>query len=61
MLGALHGFTWTLIVVPLLTWIVAGIGVFVAVKPSTAAGVQELKEQLTADLMAIKIAGESHA
>lgn len=60
MLGALHGFAWPLVLVPLVTWLVVGIGVFMAVKPNSAAGVQELKGQLSADLMAIKIAGESH-
>ena len=61
MLGALHGFAWSLVLVPLVTWLVVGIGVFMAVKPNAAAGVQELKGQLNADLMAIKIAGEPHA
>lgn len=61
MLGALHGFAWSLVLVPLITWLVVGIGVFMAVKPNSAAGVQELKGQLSADLMAIKIAGEPHA
>ncbi|RZI54682.1 MAG: hypothetical protein EOP12_01590 [Pseudomonas sp.] len=61
MLGALHGFAWSLVLVPLVTWLVVGIGVFMAVKPNSAAGVQEFKGQLSADLMAIKIAGEPRA
>ena len=61
MLGALHGFAWSLVLVPLVTWLVVGIGVFMAVKPNSAAGVQELKGQLSADLIAIKIAGEPRA
>lgn len=61
MLGAFHGFAWSLVLVPLVTWLVVGIGIFMAVKPNSAAGVQELKGQLSADLMAIKIAGEPRA
>lgn len=61
MLGALHGFAWLLVLVPGTAWLVAGVGAFIAVKPNAAAGVQELKGQLSADLMAIKIAGEPRA
>ena len=61
MLGVLHGFAWALVLVPLFTWIVVAIGAGIALKPSTSDRVQELKEQLSADLAALKIAGESRA
>ncbi|RZI53994.1 MAG: hypothetical protein EOP12_05335 [Pseudomonas sp.] len=61
MLGALHGFAWALVLVPLLTWIVVAMGAGIALKPSTSDRVQELKGQLSADLAALKIAGESRA
>jgi hypothetical protein len=61
MLGALHGFAWSLVLVPGCAWVIAGLGAAIAVKPGLADGAQELKNQVAADVAALRLAGNSHA
>ena len=61
MLGALHGFAWSLVLVPGFTWLMAGVGAAIAVKPGVTDGAQELKNQIDADMAALRLAGEPHA
>jgi hypothetical protein len=61
MLGALHGFAWSLVLVPGIAWLMAGAGAAIAVKPGVTDGAQELKNQIDADLAALRLAGELHA
>ena len=60
MLGALHGFVWSLVIVPGVNWLICAVGVAVAVRSGVTAGVQEMKGQLDADRPALKLAGVSH-
>ena len=60
MLGALHGFAWSLVIVPGVTWLVCAAGVAVATQSGVTAGVHEMKSQLDADRAALKLAGDSH-
>ena len=61
MLGALDGFAWSLVLVPGFTWLIAGVGTAIAVKPGVTDGAQELKNQVAADAAALRLAGEPRA
>lgn len=58
MLGAIHReFTWALVIVPGVAWLLGGIGLFVALRPTQVEAVQELKRQVEADIAVLHIAG----
>ena len=58
MLGALHGFHWALLAVPGFFLLAMLIALFFARKPSTGKRFEDIKAQLDADVMALRIAGE---
>ncbi|MCS4511080.1 hypothetical protein [Xylophilus ampelinus] len=58
MLGALHGFHWALLAVPGTVFLVMLIALFLARRPNTAKRFEDIKAQLDADVMALRIAGE---
>ena len=58
MLGALHGFHWALLAVPGVVFLVVVIALFFARKPSTGKRFEDIKAQLDADVMALRIAGD---
>jgi type IV secretory pathway VirB2 component (pilin) len=58
MLGGMHQtFHWVLIVVPGFAILVAAIAAFVAARPSSFHGFQDLRAQLDADIHALHVAG----
>jgi len=58
LLGAMHGFAWVLIIVPGLTWLVAAVGLVIALRPGVTAPVQDFKAQWEVDLAVLRLAGE---
>lgn len=57
MLGAVHEFHWTLVVVPAVALVIAVIGVAVGLQPMPDKAFQELKAQLDADAQALRAIG----
>jgi hypothetical protein len=57
MLGAIHEFHWTLVVVPAIALALAVAGFFVARKPLPEKAFTELKAQLDADAKALRAVG----
>lgn len=57
MLGAVHGFHWALLVVPLVPLALAGAAFTVARKPMEAQAFTELRAQLDADAQALRTMG----
>ena len=59
MLGAIQDqFVWALVVVPGIAWAVGAIGLFLALRPTHVAVVQDLKTQVEADVAVLRVAGE---
>jgi len=58
MLGALHGFHWALLAVPGAFFLVVLVALLYARKPSTGKRFEDIKAQLDADVMALRIAGD---
>ena len=58
MLGALHGFHWALLAVPGAVFLVMVIALMYARKPAVGKRFEDIKAQLDADVMALRIAGE---
>ena len=58
MLGALHGFHWALLAVPGAVFLVMVIALVYARKPAVGKRFEDIKAQLDADVMALRIAGE---
>jgi len=58
MLGAMHGFHWALLAVPGAVFLVMLIALVFARKPNTAKRFEDIKAQLDADVMALRIAGD---
>ncbi|MFE8647192.1 hypothetical protein ACFX58_19090 [Sphingomonas sp. NCPPB 2930] len=58
MLGALHGFHWALLAVPGAFFLVVLVALFYARKPNTGKRFEDIKAQLDADVMALRIAGD---
>jgi hypothetical protein len=60
MLGALHGsFHWVLVAVPGVAWLLTAIGVAVAMKSSVRDDVQDVKDEIEADLAALRTVKEA--
>jgi hypothetical protein len=60
MLGALHGsFHWMLVAVPGVAWLLTAIGVAVAMKSSVRDDVQDVKDEIEADLSALRTVKEA--
>lgn len=60
MLGALHGsFHWALLAVPGVAWVLTIAGVIVAMKSSLRDDVQDVKDELEADLAALRTVKEA--
>lgn len=60
MLGVLHGsFHWVLAAVPGVAWLLTLIGLVVALKSSVRDDVQEVKDELEADLAALRTVKEA--
>lgn len=57
MLGALHEFHWALLVVPLVPLAISGAAFMVARKPMPTRAFTELREQLDADVEALRTMG----
>ena len=58
MLGALHGFHWALLAVPGVFFLIMLVALFYARKPNTVKRFENIKAQLDADVMALRIAGD---
>jgi SNF family Na+-dependent transporter len=62
MMGVLHGsFHWVLVVVPAVAVVVAAIGGYVASRPASFEGFEDIRAQLEADVRALHIAGDARA
>lgn len=60
MLGAMHGsFHWALVAVPAFAWVLTIAGVMVAMKASVRDDVQDVKEELEADLAVLRTVKEA--
>lgn len=60
MLGVLHGqFVWALVVVPGIAWVIGGVGLFLALRPTQTEVVHDFKTQVEADVNALRVAGET--
>jgi hypothetical protein len=60
MLGALHGSThWMLFAVPGVAWLLTAIGIVVAMKSSVHDDVQDVKDEVEADLAALRTVKEA--
>ncbi|VWX57910.1 conserved hypothetical protein [Burkholderiales bacterium 8X] len=60
MLGALHGFHWTLVIVPVVALVIAAVSGYVAARPSDFHPFSDLRSQFDADVQALHLAGERH-
>ena len=59
MLGVLHGsFNWVLVIVPGVAITVAGVSAYIAVRPAVFHPFADLREQVDADVSALRAAGE---
>lgn len=59
MLGALHGFHWALVAVPVAAVLIAAIAGFIAARPSQFHPFNDLRAQVDADLNALHAASEA--
>ncbi len=61
MLGVLHGsFNWVLVIVPAVAVVIAAISGYIAARPAAFHPFNDLREQLDADVVALRTAGERH-